>query len=100
MLWGQNIKENTLALLAISPQGVSEVEVAIPAPSELGLWIQDRHEAARAIVAGRPGLPWPAAEKCGTCEFLSICSEGRAVLEEPRRSIPSGETPWQGEFGL
>ncbi len=88
------------ALLAISPQGVSEVEVAIPAPSELGLWIQDRHEAARAIVAGRPGLPWPAAEKCGTCEFLSICSEGRAVLEEPRRSIPSGETPWQGELGL
>jgi CRISPR/Cas system-associated exonuclease Cas4 (RecB family) len=64
------------SLVAISPQGVAEVEVGIPPSQELDAWIQSRWTEARRIVAGQTGVVRPDRFRCGSCDFRSICPEG------------------------
>lgn len=88
------IGEISAALLAVDPTGITEVEVSIPAPTELQAWIESRHRQARQIVAGAAGPADPAKDKCRHCEFLSVCAEGRAAVEP---APPLSEPPHPAE---
>ncbi len=66
------VRKNLQAMLvAISPQGVREIEVPLQ-----GLAVENLAQAASKIVRGQSGVPQPSSY-CRTCEFREKCPEGK-----------------------